>query len=148
MTFNQKALLTVIITFALAALIFGHTWMSIILSATAWLLLCVIIPTYIWKRNRVKARTIFEAFKVDALGKEWVGKHSEVVLVKDKNKFEGVEVLAKTIEGSWFIVEIYINNKGEANLKKLHEINAKAAKTILKEVPKIHERYFKDGKGR
>jgi len=148
MTFNQKILLTAVITFAFAALIFGHIWISIILSATTWLLLYKVIPAYIWKRNRIVARAVFEALKINALGKEWVGKRSEVVLVKDINKLDGVGVIAKTIEGSWFIVEIYINNKGEGNLKKLHEINTKAAKTILKEVPKIHERYFRDDKGK
>lgn len=142
MTFIQKLFLAAIIISSIAALILESIWVSIFLNAAALFSLYIVIPAVNWKRNRVESRAIFEALNIYAFGKMWVGKKAEVVLVKDTDKFEGVETLARTIEGHWFIVEISISNKGKAKLKKLHEINTEAAKTILKGEPGIYERYF------
>jgi hypothetical protein len=142
MNFNQKSILTAMIISATAVLILGCFWLSLFISTVAWISLYIITRSVRWKHKRIESRKVFESLHINAFGKEWIGGKAEVVLVKDTKKYNGVEVLARTPKGHWFIVEISITKKGKGSLKVMHEININAAKAILNGEPEIYESYF------
>jgi surface polysaccharide O-acyltransferase-like enzyme len=93
------------------------------------------------------AQSAFEALDMIAMSKRWVGKASEVAMVKhapnndDPSVYE-VHVLARTPCSSWFITELLVSDQLAVSMKQLTQINERGAKGILKDTPDVYERFF------
>ena len=146
----KSAIVGIVALMGFLMLASGNTFGSMVFAVIAWALIFLGFqyqkpPTQSARMNA--AQSAFEALDMIAIGKRWVGKASQVAMVKhapntdDPSVYE-VHVLARTMCNSWFITELLISDRLAVSMKQLSQINERGAKGILKDTPDVYERFF------